>query len=166
MPLNSLPGPISVPLEESWMPSLQPPGPKVEFLTCTPFPPIALDPPPKIERRPSWIECPTLPHVSPSKTRFNGAEPGETSTGPVNVTPLIVMFRTPEEKVPPPHPHGRPPPPPPPPPLPPPPARHPPPPPATPPTDLFPPPLHDPYDPDARYTVSPPCACENIDAND
>jgi hypothetical protein len=32
--------------------------------------------------------------------------------------------------------------------------------------ELFAPPPHDPYDPDARYTVSPPCACENIDAND
>jgi hypothetical protein len=83
------------------MPSLHPPGPNVEFLTCTPLPPIALDPPPTIDSRPSWIECPTLPHVSPSNTRFNGADPGETSTGPVNVTPLIVMFRTPEPKSPP-----------------------------------------------------------------
>src|SRR3954463_6604105 len=148
MPLNSLLGPISVPLEESWIPSLQPPGPKVEFLTCTPFPPIALDPPPTIDRRPSWIECPTLPHVSPSKTRFNGAEPGETSTGPVNVTPLIVMFRTPEEKFPPDIDGDAP-------------ASA-----ATTTIELFAPPPHDPYHPDARHPVAPPCACENIDAND
>jgi hypothetical protein len=29
----------------------------------------------------------------------------------------------------------------------------------------FAPPLNDPYDPDAKNTVSPDCACENIDAN-
>ena len=90
-----------MPFDESWIPSLQPPGPKVEFLTCTPLPPIALDPPPTIDNRPSCAACPTLPHVSPSKTRFNGVEPGDTSTGPVNVTPRIVMFRTLDPKLPP-----------------------------------------------------------------
>ena len=39
--------------------------------------------------------------MSPSKIKFNGVDPGATSTGPVNVTPLIVMFRTPEPKLPP-----------------------------------------------------------------
>src|ERR1700709_1540618 len=53
MPLNSLLGPISVPFDESWMPSLQPPGPNVEFMTWTPLLPMALLPPPAIDRRPS-----------------------------------------------------------------------------------------------------------------
>src|SRR5207342_2698938 len=118
------------------MPSLQPPGPKVEFLTCTPLPPIALDPPPTIDSRPSWAAWPTLPHVSPSKTRFSGVEPGATSTGPVNVTPRIVMLRTLDPKLPPDivgdAPLSA----------------------ATTTIELFAPPFHDPYDPDARYTVS------------
>src|SRR5690348_6307232 len=101
MPLNSLPGPISVPFDESWIPSEQPPGPNVEFLTWTPLPPIAEVPPPMIDSRPSWVPWPTLPHVSPSNTRCSGVEPGSTSTGPVYVTPLIVRLRTLEPNVPP-----------------------------------------------------------------
>ena len=81
--LNSLPGPISVPFDESWMPSLQPPGPNVEFMTWTPLLPMALLPPPAIDRRPSCAPWPTLPHVSPSKVRFSAVEPGSTSTAPV-----------------------------------------------------------------------------------
>ena len=81
------------------MPSEQPPGPNVEFLTCTPLPDAL--PPPTIDNRPSWPAWPTFPHVSPSKTRFNGVDPGATSTAPVNVTPRIVMLRTPDPKSPP-----------------------------------------------------------------
>src|ERR1700709_66623 len=99
MPLNSLLGPISVPLDESWIPSEQPPGPKVEFLTWTPLPEAL--PPPTIDRRPSCAAWPTLAHVSPSKTRFSGVDPGDTSTGPVKVTPRIVMLRTLDPKFPP-----------------------------------------------------------------
>jgi hypothetical protein len=89
-----------------------------------------------------------LPHVSPSKTKFNGVEPGDTSTAPVNVTPRSVMFRTPDPKLPPDIVGDAP-------------ASA-----ATVTIPDFAPPLHDPYDPDARNTVSPACACENIDAND
>ncbi len=74
-------------------------------------------------------------------------DPGETSTGPVNVTPRIVTLRTPDPKFPPAIVGDAP-------------ASA-----ATTTIELFAPPLHEPYDPDARYTVSPPCACENIDAN-
>ena len=74
-------------------------------------------------------------------------DPGETSTGPVNVTPRIVMLRTLDPKFPPAivgvAPESA----------------------ATTTIELLAPPFHDPYDPEARYTVSPPCACENIDAN-
>ena len=94
--VNSLSGPISVPVEGSGSHRCNPRTERRSF-TGTPFPDA--DPPPRSTHAPMRRVADIAPR-SPSKTKFNGVDPGATSTAAVNVTPLIVMFRTPRTEVP------------------------------------------------------------------